>query len=169
MTLQDAFPVPTTYINKYVWDAMKSLDDSLAGDYKNIVPFFPASDTRSDEWPWKNKPYVIYDQLFRMRRNTRYFDHKIQTLYYIKGAPVDAIVWTNAISHILDREDAVAQDINNWLAANHPDAGVYFHSFKVIQIDQFTDNRMDISLNQQYMATLAVEYEYHLTNQSKFD
>ena len=33
MKLVDAFPNCPRYVNGYVWDSMKSIDDSLSGDY----------------------------------------------------------------------------------------------------------------------------------------
>jgi Cdc6-like AAA superfamily ATPase len=148
---------------------MKSLDDSLEKDYGNIVPFFPISDTRSDEWPWKDKPYVIYDQMFKMRSRAGYFIHRTQALYFIKGTPTEALTWSNVMALIIDRQDSAAQDLNNWLSQNHPDAGVYFHWFKAMQVDQTAENRMDMALNQRYLSTMVVEFEYHITKQTKFD
>lgn len=169
MTIKTEFSVPSPYINKYVWASLQSIDPSLAKDYKNIVPFFPVSDTRADEWPWQSKPYVIYDQLFRMRSKPGYFVKKKQLLYVIKGTPSEVLAWTNAIGMIMDRQDAAAQDLNEWLAQNEPDAGVYFHWFKVMQIDAANENRMDMAVNQKYLSTMIIEYEYHVTRPSKFD
>ena len=169
MKLVDAFPIAARYVNGYVWDSMKSIDSSLEGDYKGIVPFFPISDSRSDEWPWKNKPYVIYDQMFRLRSRAGYFIHKTHVLYFIKGNPTEVLAWTNAMALILDRQDSSAQDLNDWLAENHPDAGIYFHWFRVMQVDQTSENRMDISTNQKYLSTMVVEFEYHITKNNSFD
>lgn len=169
MKLVDAFPIASKYINGYVWDSLKSLDDSLEQDYGNIIPFFPVSDSPTDEWPWKSKPYVIYDQMFRLRSRAGYYVHKTYTTYFIKGSPVEVLAWSNAMALILDRQDAAAQDINNWLAANHPDAGIYFHWLRVAQVDQTSENRMDIAVNQKYLSTMIVEFEYHITKTHQFD
>ena len=169
MSLQDSFPIASTFVNKYLWHSLKRVDSSLGKDYGNIVPFFPISDARSDEWPWSNKPYVIYDQMWKMRSKTSYFIHRTQTIYFVKGNPSEVIPWANAIGVILDRQDATAQDLNNWLSDNHPDAGIYFHRFKVMQVDQTNESRMDISTNQKYISTMAIEYEYHLTKTLDFD
>lgn len=169
MSLADAFPLAANYINKYTWAMMKEIDPSLETDYGSITPFFPISDTRSDEWPWKDKPYAIYDQMWRLRSRSGYFVHKVHALYFIKGTPTEILAWTNAMGMILDRQDSAAQDINNWLAANHPDAGIYFHWLKVMQVDQTSENRMDMAINQRYLATLVVECEYHITRPSRFD
>lgn len=169
MKLLEAFPIATKYINEYLWDSMKTIDDSLAKDYGNIIPFFPISDTRSDEWPWKDKPYVIYDQMFRLRSRPGYFVHKTHALYFIKGGPSEVLAWTNAMALILDRQDSSAQDLNAWLAQNNPDAGIYFHWFKVMQVDQTNENRMDMAVSQKYLSTMVVEFEYHVTKTHQFD
>ncbi len=169
MKLIDSFPIASKYVNGYVWNAMQSIDDSLAKDYQGIVPFFPISDSRADEWPWQSKPYVIYDQMFRSRSRAGYFVHKSHTLYFIKGSPSEVLAWTNAIALILDRQDAAAQDINNWLSTTHPDAGIYFHWFKAMQVDQTAENRTDLSINQKYLSTMVIEFEYHVNKTHGFD
>jgi hypothetical protein len=168
MSLKDVLPVPPTYINKYVWDSLKSLDPGLS-NYGNIVPFFPISDARADDWPWQTKPYVIYDQLLRFRSGPLYVVRKSQLLYVVKGTPTEVLAWSNAIGVILDRHDAAGQDVNAWLSQNHPSAGVYFHWFRVMQVDQAAENRMDFAVNQKYLSTMVIEYQYHLTKTGKFD
>lgn len=169
MSLADAFPVASKYINEYVWDSLKSIDPSLASDYGDIVPFFPLSDSHADDWPWRDKPYVIYDQMFRLRSTAGYFVHKTQALYSIKGTPTEVLTWTNAISLILDRQDSSAEDINNWMSLKHKDAGVYFHWLRVMQVDKTSENRMDIAVNQQYLSMMVVEFEYHITRDNGFN
>ena len=107
--------------------------------------------------------------MFGPRTRPRYFVHKAHTLYFIKGNPTEVLAWTNAMALILDRQDSAAQDLNDWLAQNHPDAGIYFHWFKVMQVDQTAENRMDISTNQKYLSTMVVEFEYHVTKTNSFD
>ena len=168
MTLISEFPLAAPYINKYVWSKMREIDQSLS-DYGNIVPFFPVSDTRADEWPWQTKPYVIYDQLFRLRAKPGYFVKKAQIIYSVKGNPTEVLQWANAIGMILDRQDVTGQEINEWIENNEPSAGIFFHWARVMQIDATNENRMDVSVNQKYLATMIVEVEYHVTKSSKFD
>ena len=169
MKLIDAFPAPSSIINNYVWYAFNQIDPDLASQYDGILPFFPISDTRADEWPWQTKPYVIYDQLVSPRRSPFYIIRKNRLVYVVKGTPSEVIAWSNAIATILDRQDAAAQDVNQWIEENDPSAGVFFHRFKVMQIDAANENRMDLSTNQKYLATIVIEYDYHLTEPMHFD
>ena len=90
-------------------------------------------------------------------------------MYFVRGTAEDVITWTNAIGMILDREDVSAQAINEYLADNDPTAGVFFHRLRVMQIDMVNDNRQDLTVRQQYTATLIVEMEYHVTKDAGFN
>jgi len=169
MSLVDAFPIAPEYINKYVWASLQQLDPSLTSGYQNIVPFFPVSDTRADEWPWQTRPYVIYDQLFRLRGKPLYLAKRQQLVYFIKGTPTEVLAWSNAIEMVLDRQDAAGQDVNAWIAQNDPDAGIFFHWFRTLQVDAVHENRTDMSTNQKYLSTLIVEFEYHVNKTNGFD
>lgn len=169
MSIQDAFPLPAVYINKYVWHSLKSLDPSLSSEYGSIIPFFPLADARGGDAGWGNKPYVVYDELMRARGKAFYVKHKVQIMYYLRAGAVDNLTWTNAIAHILDRQDASAEDINNYLAANEPDAGIYFHQTKAFQIDVVGEERMDLSVRQYYTSALIVECDYHITKDNGFN
>ena len=107
--------------------------------------------------------------MWKSRSRTGYFVHKVQTVYFVKGNPSEVLPWANAIGVILDRQDSAAQDLNNWLSETNPNAGIYFHWFKVMQVDQTNESRMDVAINQKYVSTMAIEYEYHMTNTGKFD
>lgn len=166
--IKQAFPVPTLSMNKYVWNSLKSIDTTLSTKYGSIVPFFPLADSRAGDTAWGAKPYVIYDVLFRFRPRTFPIIHKLQSLYYIRGQADDVIGWANAITMILDRGDNSAQDINNYLAENDPNAGVYFHSTKVFQMDPANEWRQDLSVRQYYTEQLMVETDYHITKDQGF-
>lgn len=169
MSLRDAFPLPGMYVNKYLWDAMKGVDSSLSSNYGGIMPFFPLADSRGGDSGWDNKPYVVYDELFRFRPRPFYAKHKVQLMYFIRGGAVDVLTWTNAIGQILDRQDAAAQDINNFLAANEPDAGIYFHHVKAFQIDTVGEERMDLAVQQYYTSSMIIECDYHITKNNGFN
>lgn len=167
--LKDAFPIPVLHINKYLWNSMKQIDPSLAVQYGTTVPFFPLADSRAGDTGWGTKPYVVYDMLFKLRGKPFYPVKKVQAMYFVRGTAEDVLSWSNAIGHILDREDQSAQDINKYLTANNPTAGIYFHRTRVMQIDMVNDNRQDLSVRQQYTASMIVDFEYHISKDSGFN
>lgn len=169
MNIRNAFPLPAVYINKYLWDSMKSIDSSLASEYGNVVPFFPLADSRGGDAGWGDKPYVVYDQLMKFRAKPLHTTHKVQLMYFVRGGAVDVLSWTNAIGHILDRQDDSAKDINHYVATTDPDAGIYFHHTKVFQIDASNEERMDLAVRQYYTASMVVECQYHTTKDLGFN
>jgi hypothetical protein len=168
-SIKDAFPIPILYVNKYLWAKMCEIDTTMPTTYKNIVPFFPLADSRAGDAGWGSKPYVVYDMMFKLRGKPFYPVKKVQVLYFVRGTAEDVIAWSNAIGIILDREDAAAQDINEHFASLNQDAGVYFHRLRIMQVDMVNDNRQDLSVRQQYTASLVVEMEYHITSDNSFD
>ena len=170
MSLQDTFPIPAVPINGYVWDKLKQLDGP-GGDLSKytVRPFFPISDAKSGDAFWQSNTYVIYDQLMKFRETPFYPVHKEQVLYFVRGTATNNLVWTNAIAHILDRGDQAGKDVNAWMRINQPDCGIYFHSFKVFQVDHAAEQRTDQALNQRYVSTMVIEYTYHLTKTMGFD
>lgn len=168
-SLSGAFPIPVINVNKYLWSAMCGIDTSLSTTYNGIVPFFPLADSRAGDAGWGAKPYVVYDFMFKFHNGPFYPVKKVQIMYFIRGTAEDVITWTNAIGTILDREDVAGQAINEYLADNDPNAGVFFHRLRVMQIDMVNDNRQDLTVRQQYTATLVVEMEYHITKDAGFN
>lgn len=167
--LKDAFPVPVLHVNKYLWDAMTTTDTNLAAQYGNIIPFFPLADSRAGDAGWGTKPYVVYDSLFKLRGKPFYAIKKLQVMYFVRGTAEDVITWSNVIGHILDREDESAQDVNNYLRDNEPDAGIYFHRTRVLQIDMVNDQRQDLSVRQQYTSSMIIDLEYHISKDSGYN
>lgn len=160
--LKDFFPIPILHVNKYVWHEMTTIDSSLTTTYDGIVPFFPLADSRGGDASWGSKPYVVYDQLFKLGTKKLPYIHKMQALYFVRGTSEDVITWTNAIQHILDRGDDAAKDCNTYLAETNSDADVYFHCFSGLQIDMVNDNRQDLAVRQYYTASMIIDMEYHL-------
>lgn len=165
--LGDAFPIPVLGLNKYLWHSMCQIDTTLPTQYDGITPFFPLADSRGGDAPWDDKPYIVYDNMFKMRPGSFPHIHRVQAMYFVRGSAKDVVVWTNAISQILDRGDSAAQDANNYLASSDP--GHYFHRFKVFQIDMVSDQRQDLAVRQYYTASMIVEVDYHITNMLGFD
>jgi len=167
--LKNAFPIPVLHVNKYLWDAMNGIDTTLAAQYGDIVPFFPLADSRAGDAGWGTKPYVVYDSLFKLRGKPFYAIKKLQVMYFVRGSAEDVVTWSNTIGHILDREDASAQDINAYLTESNPTAGIYFHRTRVLQIDMVNDQRQDLSVRQQYTSSMIIDLEYHISLDSGFN
>ena len=168
--LKDAFPIPSLYLNQYVWAAMTGIDETLLPLYGDTVPFFPLADSRAGDAGWGNKPYVVYDNLFKLRGRPFPQIKHLQIMYFVRGSAEDVITWSNTIAHILDREDDSAKDVNNYLSVNSslpPD--VFFHRIRVHQIDMVNDQRQDLAVRQQYTATMIIDTKYHITQNSGFD
>lgn len=161
--LKDAFPIPILHVNKYVWNEMKTIDPTLATTYDGIVPFFPLADSRGGDATWENKPYVVYDHLFKLNKGKFPHIHRIHLLYFVRGTAEDVVTWTNAIHHILDRGDEAAQDCNVFLAETNQDADVYFHCFESFGIDMVNDQRQDLAVRQYYTASMVIQADYHIT------
>jgi hypothetical protein len=166
--LKTAFPIPAISVNNYLWDALKFIDETLDAQYE-YTPIFPIADSKAGDQGWGNKTYVVYDQLMKFRAKPFYGVHKTQTMYFIRGDAEGVLSWTNAIAHILDREDSSARDINEYNRDNDPSCGIFFHSTKVFQVDSTNEERMDLAVRQYYTASMIVEMNYHLTNTNGFD
>ena len=165
--IKAAFPTPAIHVNNYLWDSLKSIDATLDAQY-DYRPFFPLADAVGGTQGWGSKPYVVYDQLMKFRPKAFYGIHKAQIWYWVRGQADDAIGWTTAIAHILDREDSSARDLNEWLRDNDPTAGIYYHNIKVFQVDSGKDERMDLSVKQTYTESMIIEVTYHITKDNGF-
>jgi hypothetical protein len=68
------------------------------------------------------------------------------------------------ISQLLDREDAAAQDLNNFIrnesSLNFPH-NVFFHNLKVYQADETRDVIELASARTVFINKLIIEYDYH--------
>jgi hypothetical protein len=155
------FPYSPKVINNYLWEVMKSVEPALQKEYKDIVPFFPLSDAASGNKSWENKPYVIYDRMMKNTNSPFYPIKNDHILYALKANEIKTIEWGNAIYHILDRQDDIAQDINEWnrnLSVPHK---IYFHSLRVFQSD--SSESRDFSNRPYYITQFIINAEYHIT------
>jgi hypothetical protein len=133
----ESLAVPTLAVNGYLWDTMKQLDPTLTQTkrYGNKIPFFPIGDSASGQKQWENKPYFIYDRVFRFSSNPFYPKKRESFLYYLKAKPIDTLQWSAAVQLILDREDDAGKDINDWIRNNggSDEYPLYFHYLRVYQ------------------------------------
>ena len=167
--LKELFPIPSIQLNKYLWNAMTTVDPTLLTTYGNVVPFFPLADSRAGDAGWENKPYVVYDNLFKLRGTTFPQIKHLQIMYFVRGSAEDVITWSNVIAHILDREDDSAKDVNAYLATLNPVPEIFFHRMRIHQIDMVNDQRQDLAVRQQYTASMIVDTKYHITDNSGFN
>jgi hypothetical protein len=160
MSLSDLV-LPTTVINNYLWDTMKTIEPSLATTYGKVVPFFPLGDSASGDASWVNRAYVLYDRMMRTTNDPFYLIKKDNILYGVKGTDIQVLQWSAAIQYILDRQDDSAQDANAWNSQQANPANVYFHSLRAYQTDRA--NARDWSSRSYYISEFIIDIKYHLT------
>jgi len=195
---------PEQIVNRYVWEQFKTYAPNFYSLYAptsggpEIIPFFPAPASNvPSEMIESNKPYIVFDKFTRVRSaaSTAYRGgglHSIKTdqmRYTIVGGEYGAnygainryastIELSSLIFRILDREDDVARDINefaktipNYLTNPQETESqkkvndmyrYYFHNFQVYQ-SGFTDTQMDVDNFMEYNPSrdLIIRYDYH--------
>jgi hypothetical protein len=140
-------------VNGYLWDTMKKIDPSLEAKYKNKIPIFPLSDQASGNKSWGNKPYLIYDRMFKLGGGPFYPKKKEQLLYYV----------------ILDRGDDAGKDINQWIRENggNEEYPMYFHYLRIYQTDSSisssSEMKRDFSTRAYYVTEFYIDMCYHYT------
>jgi hypothetical protein len=166
--VQETTGFPPTLINKYLLAQLElhGLSDPLS-DFNPFVPVQSTSiDDLFDELPVD--PYlVVYDRLIRYKPNA-FYRHKREQLVYTIHSLDQAKMFdiSRVIIESLDRQDAAGQDVNQWLIQN-PDKltglthNVFFHSFRVFQIDETRDIVELGSIKFNYRNKIIVEYDYH--------
>lgn len=169
MSLSDLAIAPLA-INGYLWDTFKAIEPTFAKKYANKMPFFPVSDAASGQKQWENKPYIIYDRMFKFSRGSFYPIKQEQLVYVVKGNEAQIFEWGAGIQMILDRGDDSAKDVNNWIRNNggNDKYPVYFHSMKVYQtrpmMGSAAENARDFSTRPYYMSDFFVDMDYHITS-----
>lgn len=169
---------PPTFINAYIHDELKvfGLMPSVGEPFQ---PFFPAQAPDSVEGIYNDIPFirnnpdttiVIFDRLMRFRPNTFYRHKREQLIYFIYSPNLSKLLdTTRVIIECLDREDAAAQDLNAWIAANDIEdengnvipKNVFFHNMKVYQADESRDILELASARTLVLNKLVIEYDYH--------
>lgn len=168
----ESIGVPALAINGYLWDTMKKIDPTLTQTkkYGNKLPFFPIADSASGQKQWENKPYFIYDRVFRFASGPFYPKKRESFLYYLKAKPVESLQWGAAVQLILDREDDAAKDINDWIRSQpngSDDYPVYFHNLRVYQSRSGAagseGESREISSRPYYITEFMIDTCYHFT------
>lgn len=173
VALQTTFP--PVLINKYVLSQLDRF--GLLPPNPEIEPIIPVQSTNIDdlynEISVPDGTFLIaYDRLIRYTNNTSYWNKREQLVYTIHANR--SALGTNVsrvITEALDREDASAQDVNTWLSQNQedlPNLNVFFHNFRVFQIDETRDIVELGSVNFNWRNKIIIEYDYH-TNTSLYN
>jgi hypothetical protein len=170
-------PFPPMWVNAYIVNELKKYSE-----FQNVL-VVPSTPTAIDDI-YKNTlgsypdVAVQYDRLLRFRRSPSYYIKTEQLLYYVYGLPeqiTDAII---IISQLLDRSDAAAEDLNQWVAEKqasndpilkdpmNPNSGiaepnVYFHDMKVYQLEEARDLTQLATVRGLTLNKLLIEYDYH--------
>jgi hypothetical protein len=180
----DIVKIPSLAVNGFLWDTMKELNPELSSAYGDIIPFYPIGDSAAGDGPWDNKPYFIYDRVFRFSSKPFYEHKRESTLYYLKATEIDSLEWSAVLQIILDREDDAAIDINNWIRrqwknlkdeSNDPENvenpyPFYFHNVRVYQSRSSTPSspgklREASTVQPYYITEFMIDTHLHFTNQ----
>jgi hypothetical protein len=183
----EIIPFPPHWINSYLFY-------KLGNDYgpskvgigpdQTIVPFFAPTTTGREEIYQQlvsntglvQPTMITYDRLMRFRTTPFYAVKREQLIYTIYGS-VQSVQNINVIvSQLLDREDAAAQDLNDWARDNPISlngqtvlSNVFFHNIKVYQIDETRDILELNSVNMsEWASKIIIEYDYHAAEGSTF-
>lgn len=168
VSLQTVFP--PVLINKYIIDQLKRFD--IVTGIEGIEPIIPVQSTNIDdlydEITITGDPFLIaYDRLIRYGSDTTYWNKREQLVYTIHSSDsAKGLDISRVIVEALDREDAAAQDVNLWLSQNRekfPALNVFFHNFRVFQIDQTADILNLGSVKFNWRGKIIIEYDYHAT------
>ena len=162
-------PNAVAVVNGYLWDSLNKIDPGLNPKYKGITPIIPMHDSSAGKLPWGDNPYLIYNRIFR-RAVTPFYPIKRDTFFYtLKADAGQTMEWTIAIQIILDRQDDAAKDVNEWNRMKHEtvpgwDQPVFFHSFRLFQIERTDARSYSVDANQETQFML--DAQYHFTKEA---
>lgn len=168
ISLQTVFP--PVLINKYIIEQLKRF--GIVTGIEGIEPIVPVQSTSIDdlfdEITVTGDAFLIaYDRLIRYNSDTKYWNKREQLVYTIHSSDsAQGLDISRVIVEALDREDAAAQDVNSWLAENSdnlPPLNVFFHNFRVFQIDETRDILELGSVKFNWRGKIIIEYDYHST------
>lgn len=177
---------PPTLINGYLTDKLNSLfinnytEGSIPSATNMSVPFFPSMptdiDALTETFPLSDERFAVYDRMFKLRRLPFPHIKAEQLMYYFykfgDSAVKDVIEISQRVYDLLDNGDESAEDINKWVTANLDINGnisisntivkpVYFHNFRVFQLEE-TRDLIDFGTARTYAGNkLIIDYSYH--------
>jgi len=159
---------PPILINKYIIDQLKNF--GIVTGIEGIEPIVPVQSTSIDdlfdEITITGDAFLIaYDRLIRYNSSTQYWNKREQLVYTIHSSDsAQGLDISRVITEALDREDAAAQDVNSWISNNQdkvPATNVFFHNFRVFQIDETRDILELGSVKFNWRGKIIIEYDYH--------
>jgi hypothetical protein len=163
-------PFPPTWIDGYVTAELLKYGDIGVSDSQTIGPIVRVgSGTNIDELYANltqngsvSEPLlIISDRMMVFRPNSFYPQKREQIIYYMYSAdPTNVWKASQIISQLLDREDASAQDLNEWCRgkAGH---NVFFRNTKVYEV-QASRDLIDYATAKVTMVNkLIIEYDWH--------
>jgi hypothetical protein len=181
---------PENIINRYVWEQFQTQAPNFYNLYpptaggSQLIPFFPAGVGNVPPEVLENDlPYIIFDKFTKVRTGKYKYFYPVkseQMRYTIYGGSLYGessnnsdrygvtIALTSLITAILDREDAAAEDINEF-SRNIPgylDSNEMFkYSFHCINVFQsgYAESQQDVANLMEYRPTrdLIIKYDYH--------
>ncbi len=169
-------PYPPHWINEYLFNQLskyEGINMSQGAGINGVVPIFAVTPTNTEEI-YKNllqslpveQPLLIqYDRLMRFKPDPFYPRKKEQLLYYLYSSDLATVNYANIlIAQLLDRQDASAQDVNDFIrnesTLSFP-KNVFFHNIKVYQADETRDVIELASARTVFVNKLIIEYDYH--------
>lgn len=153
---------PETIINKFVWDQFRQKRPGIYSKY-NVMPIFPVDDIQAGDSAWDGKTHIIYDSMARPRNlRKQFYPVKYgQMLYSVKGNINDIFEWRDFLVDMLDREDAVAQEVNEFAGTLNNDK-IYFHSLCAYQSTYINTSYKSIPTQRKDQTTdIIIPFEYH--------
>lgn len=170
-------PYPPYFVNGYLNAQLQKF--GILSGFEQMVPIFPTTPTNIEEVfknyigaPGVADPLLIqYERLIRFRPTPFYRNKREQMALYLYSTNLSKVLDAHRIIvAALDREDAAGQDVNTWAAENvltdpNTDAiipyNVYFHNFKVYQVDETRDVLELASARTVFANKIIIEYDYH--------
>lgn len=170
---------PPYFINGYIKEQLQYFE--LLTGQEQLDPIIPVMPTNIDDLygnyigaPGQQDPLmIVYDRMLRVSPSTLYMRNREQLVYTIHSSSLENVLGAHrVISEALDRLDAAAEDVNSWASKNpiYDEFGnqvahnVYFHSFKVYQINETRDLLDLSSVRTIFRNKIIIEYDYHVVN-----
>jgi hypothetical protein len=175
-----SLPDPAYWLRQYIFNELK---DYAVGDVavvagQGINPIIPASEpaalldfyeTLKSATSLSDPLIIQYDKLMRFRTTPFYKIKKEQLILTILNNDQDIVMnVASIIEQLLDREDAAAQDVNDYsitVSTTPKPLNVFFHKIKVFKVDESRDLAELNSVNLSFASNkIIIEYDYHDKN-----
>jgi len=158
---------PPAIINAY-------MSNVINADFDLSIPFFPTTNTTSidaltETFPQADGKFAVYDRMFRMNKKSFPHIYCEQLLYYFydfNNSGTAVIELSQKVHDKLNQLDESGEDVNKWARANtalwsDSSLPLYFHSFKVYQLQE-TRDIIDFGTARTYAGNkLIIEYDWH--------